>query len=177
MSDLNYPCSHWHKWKKKVSDSVRLNRIAFLKSLHRQAAAVVHLCVGFMSAIHPVFRSVISFPFGKFPEHGKETASTDREKRYLLICRKHFCSLIAKSLKKRKLLLNKAQELAVKDEEQWNLPRGLVSYWNFVRVLLFIIDTLNFLLFKRHDLQVQIFYFTYLMDDLSFLFMYFTGIN
>lgn len=91
VSDLNYPCSHWHKQKKKISDSVRIN------SLHHQSAAVVHLSVRFTSAIHPVFRSVISFPFGKFPEHNKENASTDGEKRYLLICRKHLCSLIAKS--------------------------------------------------------------------------------
>lgn len=47
---------------------------------NHQSAAVVHLFIGFMSAIHPVFRSVISFPFGKFPEHSKENASTDGEK-------------------------------------------------------------------------------------------------
>lgn len=68
-----------------------------MKSLHHQSAAVVHLSDRFTSAIHPMFRSVISFPFGKFPEHSKESASTDGEKRYLLFCRKHFCSLIAKS--------------------------------------------------------------------------------
>lgn len=44
-------------------------------------------------------------------------------------------------------------------------------------VLLFIIGIHDFLLYKRHDLQVQMIYAVYLMDDWSFLFMDFTAIN
>lgn len=94
VSDLNILVLTDTNWRRKP----QVQRESTKQPLwNHQSAAVAHLFIRFVSAIHPVFRSVISFPFGKFPEHSKENASTDGVKIYLFICRRHFCSLITKS--------------------------------------------------------------------------------
>lgn len=80
VSDLNILVFTDTNWRRKLQVHWESTKQPLW---NHQSAAVVHLFIGFMSAIHPVFRSVIFFPFGKFPENSTEKASTDGEKKYI----------------------------------------------------------------------------------------------